>query len=88
MNPFAWLGYLGGLGIAGWLTDSESENSFPWYVNALLTFLFVVGGITIALVTLTRFGVADAVTRFFAGYFQFVVDITRAIAKPVLEFLT
>jgi hypothetical protein len=41
------LGYLAGLGIAGALTDSDTDDSnVPWYLSAALTFLFIIAGVT------------------------------------------
>lgn len=82
------IGYLGGLSLAGFITDSDSETGFPWYVDFVLTFLLALAGITIALAVLTRVGFLKGVTDFFATYFNFIGDILKAFAEPIVRVFT
>jgi len=81
----SFLGYLGGLGLAGFITESDSETGFPWYVDFVLTFLLAVAGITIALAVLTRVGFLKVITDFFSTYFGFIADILKAFAEPIVR---
>ena len=85
---FSWLGYLGGLAAGGWLVSGDNDDLFPWYVNAILSFVFIVGGMTLSLVVLTKYGVLDAITKFFATYFSFILDVLKAVAKPIIDLVT
>jgi hypothetical protein len=83
------LGYLAGLGIAGALTDSDTDDSnVPWYLSAALTFLFIIAGVTLALAVLTKVGFLSVITDLFKSYLSFVTDLISAIAEPVLRFIT
>jgi hypothetical protein len=79
------LGYLGGLGLAGFFADSDTETGFPWYVDFLLTFLFALAGIVIAIAVLTKVGFLEIVTDFFKTYLAFIADIFKAIAEPLVK---
>jgi len=79
------IGYLIGLFGAGYLVDTDEDDLFPWYVNAALTFVFIIGGITLALSVLTKSGYIDAVTRLIGTYFGFIADIVKAVAEPVIK---
>ena len=79
------IGYLAGLGIAGFMTESDTDTGFPWYVNFVLTFLLAVAGITIALAVLTKVGFLNVITDFVQTYFGFIADILKAFAEPIVK---
>ncbi len=81
----SFLGYLGGLGIAGFLTESDTDTGFPWYVDFVLTFLLAIAGITIALAVLTKVGFLNVITDFVKTYFGFIADILKAFAEPIVK---
>jgi len=78
-------GFLGAMFGAGFITDSDNETGFPWYVDFLLTFLFALAGIVIALAVLTRVGFLTVVTDFLKSYMSFIGDIFKAIAEPLVK---
>lgn len=84
----SWGGYLAGLGLAGWLTDSDTDDdALPWYLSGALTFLFIIAGLTLAVAALTKVGFIGVIGDAFRSYLNFVTGIVQAIAEPVIKLV-
>jgi len=74
--------------IGGWFLDSDTEDdSLPWYVSGALSVVFILTGVVLSLVVLTRFGFFEFIGGILSAYFGFARGVIEAIAAPVAKVL-